>query len=274
MPKKSKRKISDKQLASMVTESANQIWLAGLAAFEKAQKEGTKIFDTLVREGEKVERKTRKAAEERLDDVKSKATGTWDKLEQVFEDRVEGALASLGVPSRGDVEDLSARVAKLSKAVSTLEPGKQTKRKPAAKRAAAGKSPRAAKKPGATSTKKTTTRKAAPAGKKATTRKAAPAKAASSRSTAAKASAAKASPAKASPANEKDDLTVISGVGPVLARKLAAEGITNYRQISAWTSKEIAAIEPKLMRIAGRITRDDWIAQAKKAHREKYGKNP
>jgi len=257
MPKKSKRKISDKQLATMVGESANQIWLAGLAAFEKAQKEGTKIFDTLVREGEKVERKTRKAAEDRLDEVKSKATGTWDKLEQVFEDRVESALASLGVPNRGDVEDLSARVAKLSKAVGTLEPGKKPKRKTAAKPAATGKSARATKKPAAT------------AGRKTTGRKAAPAKAVSS-----KTAGAKAAKAKASPAKEKDDLTVISGVGPVLARKLAAEGITSYRQIASWSSKEISAIEPKLMRIAGRITRDDWVAQAKNAHQKKYGKNP
>ena len=62
MPKKVKRKISEKELATMVTDSANQIWLAGLAAFDKAQKEGSKVFDTLVKEGEKVENKTRKVA--------------------------------------------------------------------------------------------------------------------------------------------------------------------------------------------------------------------
>lgn len=240
MPKKVKRKVSEKELATMVTDSANQIWLAGLAAFDKAQKEGSKVFDTLVKEGEKVENKTRKIAGKRFDEVKAKASGTWDKLEHVFEDRVDQALGSLGVPSKSDVANLSDRVAELTKTVAALKPAK---RAPAAKKTTAAKRPATVK-------------------KVATPRKTA-AKAPSKR-------AAKPTSAAATP----DNLTVITGVGPVLARKLAAEGIVSYKQIAAWKSKDITAIEPKLMRIAGRISRDDWVGQARKAHREKYGKNP
>jgi poly(hydroxyalkanoate) granule-associated protein len=120
MAKKIKREVSDKDLADRIAESANQIWLAGLAAFEKAQKEGWKLFENLVEEGEKVEAKTRKVAEDQIDEVKRNATGTWDKLEQVFQDRVEKALSSLGVPSRADVADLARRVDDLNDAVSEL----------------------------------------------------------------------------------------------------------------------------------------------------------
>ena len=99
---------SENQLAAKIKDSANQIWLAGLGAFAKAQAEGGKMFESLGQEGEAMQNKARKTAEETLSEVKSKATGTWDKLEQVFEDRVARALHSLSVPTRKDVDSLVA----------------------------------------------------------------------------------------------------------------------------------------------------------------------
>ena len=110
----------DSQLASKIKDSANQIWLAGLGAFAKAQAEGGKVFDALVQEGEAMQNRARKTAEDTLSDVKSKATGTWDKLEQVFEDRVARALHSLSVPTRKDVDTLAKRVAELTKVAEKL----------------------------------------------------------------------------------------------------------------------------------------------------------
>ncbi len=117
MPKKLKElatEATENQLAVRIRESASQIWLAGLGAFSKAQAEGLKVFDTLVAEGEKVQERTRTAADERIADMRAKATGTWDKLEQVFEDRVARALHSLSVPSRQDIDALTKRVAELT----------------------------------------------------------------------------------------------------------------------------------------------------------------
>lgn len=111
---------SDSQLATKIKDSANQIWLAGLGAFAKAQAEGGKVFDALVQEGEAMQNRARKTAEDTLSDVKSKATGTWDKLEQVFEDRVARALHSLSVPTRKDVDTLAKRVAELTKVAEKL----------------------------------------------------------------------------------------------------------------------------------------------------------
>ena len=116
--------VTENQLASTVKESAQQIWLAGLGAFAKAQEEGGKVFDALVKEGESIQSRTRKITDERIAQVAGKAAGTWDRLEQVFEDRVARALGSLGVPSKQDIDQLSKRVVELSAAVQALTEGK------------------------------------------------------------------------------------------------------------------------------------------------------
>ncbi len=74
---------------------------------------------------------------------------------------------------------------------------------------------------------------------------------------------AKKAAAKPAPAKEGgDDLSKLSGVGPVLVKKLAEAGITSFAQIAAWSADDIAAIDEQLS-LKGRIERDDWIAQAK-----------
>jgi poly(hydroxyalkanoate) granule-associated protein len=101
--KKLKSVAMDSQLSATIRDSAEQIWLAGLGAFAKAQEEGTKVFDALIREGEAIQKKTRKVTEDKVTEMAAKATGTWDKLEQVFENRVARSLNSLGVPTKADV---------------------------------------------------------------------------------------------------------------------------------------------------------------------------
>ena len=135
-----------------------QIWLAGLGAFSKAQAEGGKAFETLVKEGMSIQRKTQSVAEERIseatsrvstmaNDISSKAAGQWDKLESLFEERVAKALGKLGVPSARDVEALLERIDALNAQVAAMggTPVKAA-RKPAAKPAAKPASQAAAKK--------------------------------------------------------------------------------------------------------------------------------
>jgi poly(hydroxyalkanoate) granule-associated protein len=140
-------------LAGAIKDSAQQIWLAGLGAFSKAQAEGGKAFDTLVKEGLSIQRKTQAVAEDRISeasnrvssmatDISSKAAGQWDKLENIFEDRVAKALNKLGVPSARDVETLMERIDGLTRQVQALggQPPvarKAAARKPAAKKAVA-----------------------------------------------------------------------------------------------------------------------------------------
>ncbi|HPT51129.1 MAG TPA: phasin family protein [Accumulibacter sp.] len=143
--------VSGSQLASTVKESAQQIWLAGLGAFAKAQEEGGKVFEALVQEGENIQTKTRKVTGEKIAQVAGKASGTWDRLEQVFEDRVARALGSLGVPSRQDIDQLSKRVVELSAAVQALTESKPAAAESTAAEPAVAKpaKPRAPRKPAA-----------------------------------------------------------------------------------------------------------------------------
>ncbi len=122
----------DSQLAQTVKDSAQQIWLAGLGAFAKAQGEGGKVFDTLIKEGASLQRKTQAVAEEKLGDVAgkmsamagevgNKANAQWDKLETIFEERTARALGRLGVPAAKDLASLVDRVAALEAALAALQ---------------------------------------------------------------------------------------------------------------------------------------------------------
>ncbi len=122
-------------LSGSVKDSAQQIWQAGLGAFTKAQVEGSKAFEALVKEGVSFQRKTQSAAEEKISeatqkmtsmatDISSKASGQWDKLESIFEDRVAKALNKLGVPSAKDIDALIARIDALNASVQKLTPAK------------------------------------------------------------------------------------------------------------------------------------------------------
>jgi predicted flap endonuclease-1-like 5' DNA nuclease len=70
---------------------------------------------------------------------------------------------------------------------------------------------------------------------------------------------------------QKDDLKKIHGIGPVIERALNKMGTYTYIQIAKWTPSDIARVARKLETVPERIKRDNWIASAKKQHREKYG---
>lgn len=180
--KTSTPKKSPVQLKGTVKDSAQQIWQAGLGAFTKAQSEGGKVFETLVKEGVSIQRKTQAAAEERITEATSKmanmatgittkATGQWDKLENIFEERVAKALNKLGVPSSKDVDALIARIDELNKSVQKL-----SAKAPSTVKAAAARKPSVKAAPKSASKARSSAAKAAP--KRAPVRKAvAPSKA-------------------------------------------------------------------------------------------------
>ncbi len=142
-------------LAGAVKDSAQQIWLAGMGAFSKAQEEGTKVFEALVKEGLNLQKKTQGLAEEKIsevtgrvsamaDTVTAKAGQNWDKLEAIFEQRTAKALNKLGVPTAADVDALVQRVDALAAAVAKLSKGAAPAKK-AAKPAAKAPAKRARK---------------------------------------------------------------------------------------------------------------------------------
>lgn len=181
------------QVSRSIVGSAQQIWMAGMGAFHRAQGEGSKLFEALVSEGMNIEQSTRKLATSRVDAVRDavedrvgvareRAVDTWDRLEKVFEDRVQRALNRLGVPSREDLAELNQRVQELNGELRKL--AKPSAKAGAAKARKAPAARKPAKKAGKKTTKKAASKKAAPrkASKKPAARKAAkPAKTAAKR---------------------------------------------------------------------------------------------
>ena len=142
-----------------VKAQAQEIWLAGLGAFSKAQQEGGKMFQTLVDDGVNMQRNAQKAAEAKIAEATEKmtsmaqqftqqasvlgqkATGQWDRLESIFEERVAKALTRMGVPQADALAALEARVAALEAQL------KANGAKPAVKTAVKTATTRAASKP-------------------------------------------------------------------------------------------------------------------------------
>lgn len=161
LKKSSGERASSAQLSNTVKESAQQIWLAGLGAFSKAQEEGGKVFEALVKEGVSLQRKTQSVAEEKLTEastrmssmateLSSKASGQWDKLEGIFEERVSRSLKKLGVPTAREIDQLARRVEELQRSVDQLNGGARraasATRKAPAKKAARAAPAKAARK--------------------------------------------------------------------------------------------------------------------------------
>lgn len=155
--RKSSRKAQPRaaDFAESAVESGQKIWLAGLGAFERAKKEGPKMFETLVERGRALRGQAREAADQALrtmraqaDSTAAQAAGKWDKLEQVFEDRVSKSLNRLGVLTGKDVDVLARQVADLNDSVRALMGGRKAPARAGAKKRAAPKTKkkRAAKK--------------------------------------------------------------------------------------------------------------------------------
>jgi poly(hydroxyalkanoate) granule-associated protein len=131
---------------STLVENVQQVWLAGMGAIARAQKEGPAAFQDAVAEGFKLLNRSRSQTEamireafesaqstmqSRVEGVRDQATETWDNLEALFQSRVNKALRQLGVPNAEEIRLLNKRVAELNAAVQKLSgrPHKATRRR-------------------------------------------------------------------------------------------------------------------------------------------------
>jgi poly(hydroxyalkanoate) granule-associated protein len=113
---------------SDVKSYARKIWLAGLGAYAKVGQEGSDYFQELIKAGQTVEKKGKKAVTEKLeaanaeiDEAKGEVSSfkgrvevQLDKVEKAFDSRVASALNRIGIPSKHDVETLSAKLDELT----------------------------------------------------------------------------------------------------------------------------------------------------------------
>ena len=117
-----------------VEEYSRKIWLAGLGVYSKIDTDGSKLFDSLVKDGEKAEKlskaavgkladsakSTTSSARTRVEDVKDLALGKWSEFEEAFDKRLNSAISRLGVPSREEVKTLHTKVETLTKHIEKL----------------------------------------------------------------------------------------------------------------------------------------------------------
>ena len=116
-----------------MVDSAQQIWLAGLGAFAKAQKEGSRFFETLVEEGARTQEKTRAYTQAQFEEAQRKA-GPWietarqrtseafGKIEQAFDERIARAAQRMQMPTREDMQRLHERLDELTREVRASNP--------------------------------------------------------------------------------------------------------------------------------------------------------
>ncbi len=152
MSSKKKTETTEKSSNVVVTEIekySRQIWLAGLGAYSKVSKDGSKLFDNLVKDGEKAEKVAKtevdkqvevvkesvESAKSRVSGVKGKALGKWNELEEAFDKRLNSAISRLGVPSRNEVKALQDQVESLTAQIEKLTGTTVAAAKPAAKKA-------------------------------------------------------------------------------------------------------------------------------------------
>ncbi|MFJ5298081.1 phasin family protein [Pseudomonas sp. NPDC088368] len=129
---KKKIEAEEAKTFSEVRLYARKIWLAGLGAYVKAGQEGAEYVKELIKTGEQTEKKAKKVIDEKIeaanseiDSAKDDVTGEitkakgrvevqLDKIESAFDRRVAGALNRIGIPSKHDVETLSAKLDELT----------------------------------------------------------------------------------------------------------------------------------------------------------------
>jgi poly(hydroxyalkanoate) granule-associated protein len=142
-----KKQDKDSWVADIESYS-RQIWLAGLGAYAKVGKEGVKLFESLIKDGEAAEKTAREEIDKQVESLKTKASkaskggkdtlgaaqskvekskdkiaGRWNGLEEAFEKRLNSAVSRLGVPSRDEVKELDAKVDELTRLVEQMVSG-------------------------------------------------------------------------------------------------------------------------------------------------------
>ena len=122
-------------LTDKIKASANQIWLAGLGAYAKAEAEGVKVVQSLIEEGEEVESRMEKIkddatassgalkdkASKSIEELKATVNSYIEKVEAVLEQGTSSVISFLGLPSKGDIDALTKKIDSLNRSVKALK---------------------------------------------------------------------------------------------------------------------------------------------------------
>ena len=147
---------------AQLLQNVQQIWLAGMGAIARAQRDGPSAFSDAVLEGLRLLNESRSTAQQMVRDVfesaqetlqsrmggaRDQAQGTWDNLESLFQTRVQRAMHQLGVPTAEEIRVLTRRVAELNENVKRVNARERVRQVASAKKRAG---PRTRKRAGST----------------------------------------------------------------------------------------------------------------------------
>lgn len=239
-----------------IEKYSRQIWLAGLGAYSKISNDGNKLFDTLVKDGEKAEAQAKtevdkqvdtvkssaKSARSRVEDVKDKALGKWSELEEAFDTRLNSAISRLGVPSRNEVKTLHSKVDALTRQLEKLT-GESAKA-PVSKANGAAK-PALGKPTGKVAAAKASTAK--PVAAKAAAAKPAAAKTAAARPAAKAAAAKPVAAAKSAASKAPAAAKTAANKAPAVAKTAASKAASTTKAVAA---KPAAKAKPEASKAA------------------------
>jgi len=117
-----KEKVMD--LQNDLKQSAGKIWLAGLGALSMAGEEGGKFFNNLIEKGKEFEERDNapvEAVKRTVDAARDRAGDVMARFEDMFNDKIALALQKMGVPTREEIQGLTARVEALMSSLEKLE---------------------------------------------------------------------------------------------------------------------------------------------------------
>jgi poly(hydroxyalkanoate) granule-associated protein len=116
-----------KEIVDGVSTAGRDVWLAGLGALATVEEQGTALYDSLVKQGEKlmergetVEQRGKARFDELKTDVDARREAVVERVETTVVDPMVEALQKLGVPTRGEVQKLSTQVESLTERVNLL----------------------------------------------------------------------------------------------------------------------------------------------------------
>ncbi len=98
----------------------HEIWLAGLGAVATMEEEGTSLFSTLVTRGEKLETEGKKKLIAVREDVTGRQKAISHTVEGTVYEPLLRAMSRFGVPTRGEIKDLTSKVDALTHQVDLL----------------------------------------------------------------------------------------------------------------------------------------------------------
>lgn len=124
---------NETKLIDRARKAANRLYLAGFGATTVVRDQASEVFEDLVKQGEKVDRKLRKNVSKKVEDIRvqadSRISDVRARIEKTYDERVVSVVNKVVAPTREGIERINKRLDELTETVSSLPKGRRVKAK-------------------------------------------------------------------------------------------------------------------------------------------------